>query len=74
MPAHSHLNQRELANKKGISIGKANYCLRALGEEIEAMPVLDGIDRLASSVGYLVLSGARRVCDQKFKQQKEGQH
>lgn len=27
---NSHLSQRELAQKAGISLGKANYCLRAL--------------------------------------------
>lgn len=28
--AHPQLNQRELAGQMGVSLGKANYCLRAL--------------------------------------------
>ncbi|MFA6013593.1 MAG: MarR family EPS-associated transcriptional regulator [Gallionellaceae bacterium] len=28
--AHPHLSQRELAVKMGVSLGKANYCMRAL--------------------------------------------
>jgi len=28
--AHPHLSQRELAVKLGVSLGKANYCMRAL--------------------------------------------
>lgn len=31
--AHPHLNQRELADKMGVSLGKINYCLRALMEK-----------------------------------------
>lgn len=31
--AHPHLKQRELAAKMGISLGKANYCMRALMEK-----------------------------------------
>lgn len=31
--AHPHLNQRELAEQMGISLGKANYCMRALMEK-----------------------------------------
>lgn len=28
--AHPHISQRELAEKMGVSLGKANYCMRAL--------------------------------------------
>ncbi len=28
--AHPHLSQRQLAGKMGVSLGKANYCTRAL--------------------------------------------
>ncbi len=30
---HPHLNQRELAQHLGVSLGKANYCLKALIEK-----------------------------------------
>lgn len=30
LDAHPELTQRELANELGVSLGKANYCLRAL--------------------------------------------
>jgi EPS-associated MarR family transcriptional regulator len=30
---HPHASQRELARELGISLGKANYCLRALVEK-----------------------------------------
>lgn len=30
---HPDLNQRELASKLGISLGKVNYCLQALAEK-----------------------------------------
>jgi EPS-associated MarR family transcriptional regulator len=31
--AHPHINQRELSKNLGISLGKANYCLKALIEK-----------------------------------------
>lgn len=31
--AHPDISQRELARKMGISLGKANYCLKALVEK-----------------------------------------
>ena len=30
---HPHLSQREIAQRMGISLGKANYCLKALIEK-----------------------------------------
>ena len=33
LQAHPHLSQRELAEKMGVSLGKANYCMRALIEK-----------------------------------------
>ena len=30
LESHPHLNQRGLAERLGLSLGKANYCLRAL--------------------------------------------
>jgi len=30
LESHPHLNQRGLAERVGLSLGKANYCLRAL--------------------------------------------
>lgn len=30
---HPHLSQRQLAAQMGVSLGKANYCLRALMEK-----------------------------------------
>lgn len=33
LQTHPHLNQRELAEKMGVSLGKANYCMRALIEK-----------------------------------------
>lgn len=30
---YPHLSQRELAEKMGVSLGKANYCMRALIEK-----------------------------------------
>ncbi len=30
LQANPHMNQRDLASELGISLGKANYCLRAL--------------------------------------------
>ena len=33
LQAHPHLNQRELADKMGVSLGKVNYCMRALIEK-----------------------------------------
>ncbi len=33
LEAHPELSQRELAERAGISLGKANYCLKALVEK-----------------------------------------
>ena len=33
LQTHPHLSQRELAEKMGVSLGKANYCMRALIEK-----------------------------------------
>ena len=33
LQAHPHLSQRELADKMGVSLGKVNYCMRALIEK-----------------------------------------
>lgn len=33
LQSHPRLSQRELADKMGVSLGKANYCLRALIEK-----------------------------------------
>ena len=33
LQAHPHLSQRELAGKMGVSLGKVNYCMRALIEK-----------------------------------------
>jgi EPS-associated MarR family transcriptional regulator len=33
LQTHPHLNQRELAEKMGVSLGKVNYCMRALIEK-----------------------------------------
>ena len=33
LAAHPELSQRELAERAGISLGKANYCLKALVEK-----------------------------------------
>lgn len=44
-----HLSQRELANELGISLGKANYCLKALIEVglIKAKNFKDSRNKLA---------------------------
>ena len=33
LQTHPHLSQRELAAKMGVSLGKVNYCMRALIEK-----------------------------------------
>ena len=33
LQTHPHLSQRELATKMGVSLGKVNYCMRALIEK-----------------------------------------
>ena len=33
LQTHPHMSQRELAKKMGVSLGKANYCMRALIEK-----------------------------------------
>jgi len=33
LEAHPHISQRELAKELGISLGKVNYCLKALTDK-----------------------------------------
>ena len=48
-----HLNQRELARAMGVSLGKANYCLKAL-IEVGAVKV-DNFTKSANKSAYLYI-------------------
>lgn len=48
-----HLTQRELAKAMGVSLGKANFCLRAL-IEVDAVKV-NNFKKSSNKYGYLYL-------------------
>src|SRR5690606_27711637 len=50
---HPDLNQRELADALGVSLGKANYCLRALVDK--GFVKINNFRRNANKLGYAYL-------------------
>ena len=53
LEANPELTQRELARELGVSVGAANYCLKALVEK--GWVKLENFQRNPSKLGYLYL-------------------
>lgn len=72
-----HLSQRELAKQLGISLGKVNYCIRALAEKgwIKA----GNFYRSSNKRAYLYILTPRGVVEKakltlRFLRRKEAEH
>lgn len=72
-----HLSQRELAKRLGISLGKVNYCLRALAEK--GWVKAGNFYRSANKRAYLYLLTPRGLTEKaaltlRFLRRKEAEH
>ena len=76
LEANPNLSQRQLANELGISVGKANYCIKALIDKgwIKARNFRNSANKLAYTY-MLTPSGIRRKTQltMRFLEHKRGE-